>query len=394
MSTQMSYNNISLGFIRTIQIEQAAVREPSDSDYIYTRIAIRVSSLLNRDIIPPALAGGTESPTATMKRIRAALLTDCQQLIFSVAGETFFSSPDTDETEDVKHGPKPLYCNIMRIDGGSTFHIEFGIETYVYDQNCVDHLNPYVSNRWKETHTIDEHGMTRRTIAGKVFFRGNFIDDKKLSTFKTAPDSYRGFLIPPNVSIPPSFKRMSMDFTVPEDGLGLEYTIIDEEQYTNPPIGLTKFEAEYSASTTKSAIWSDKVVARGWADPTVPKAKILDILVQLCLQTFDVQTIVQGVAFTVWDGSFLYKLHENYAEVSIQRVASGAVSTFQSLNAATLGKLKSMDYLSNGIRQLKPPMFPAGIRGDQGNLGMIAFSQYLNQCIQPSQQQLSTPVSI
>ena len=42
----------------------------------------------------------------------------------------------------------------------------------------------------------------------------------------------------------------------------VDSTITDEEVYTNPPVGLTKFEAEYEA-TTKGAVWSDKVTARG-----------------------------------------------------------------------------------------------------------------------------------
>lgn len=392
MSTVIQYNTVTLGFIRTLQISQEAVYDPSDSDYIYTKITIRVSSLLNRDITPPALGGGTETPAQTMTRIRKMLMMQCQQLTFSVGADVMFSSPLANQQEDVKHGPKPLYCNIMRIDGGSTMHIEFAIETYVYDENCTDSNNPYISNRWKESQQIDEHGMTKRTIAGKVIFRGNFIDDKKLSTVMNTPDSYRGTLLPPNIKIPQGFKRISMEFTVPEDGLGLEYTIVDEEQYTNPPIGLTKFECDYTASTTKSAIWSDKVSARGWADVLTPKAKIIDILVTLALQVFDAQTIVSGVAFTVWDGSLSYKLHENYAEISITRVASGAVSTFQSLNAASLQNLSKMNYLNqaDGQRQLVPPNI--GLRGT-ANLGMVAMTKYLNQCVLPGSQR-SAPTSV
>ena len=128
---------------------------------------------------------------------------DCKQLIFSVGADVMFMSPLTGQQEDVKHGPKPLYCNIMRIDGGATMHIEFGIETYIYEENCTDSNNPYISNRWKETHTVDEHGYVKRTITGKVIFRGNLIDGKKLTntTMKTA-DSYRGFLAPPHIASP------------------------------------------------------------------------------------------------------------------------------------------------------------------------------------------------
>ena len=247
MSTQITYNTVSLGFIRTIQIAQEAVYDPSDSDYLYTRINIKVSSILNRDISPPADNTGTQTPAQQIVALRGKLMTQCKQLTFAVGADVLFSSPLAGQQEDVKHGPKPLYCNIMRIDGGSTMHIEFAIETYVYDEGCTDTFRSYISNRWKESHQIDENGMTKRTISGKVFFRGNFIDGKKLSQVKNTADYYRT-LLPPNVSIPQGFKRMSMEFTVPEDGLGLEYTIVDEEVYTNPPIGLTKFEAEYSAA--------------------------------------------------------------------------------------------------------------------------------------------------
>ena len=98
--------------------------------------------------------------------------------------------------------------------------------------------------------------------------------------------------------------------------------------------------------TSKSAVWSDKVTARGWAGVLTPKAKILDILVSLCLQTFDAQSVVSGTDNSLWNANFMYKLHENYMEVTFTRAFSGQVKTFQGLNFAKLTGLAKMNYLN------------------------------------------------
>lgn len=409
MSTYISYNGVSLGFIRTLSINQEAVREDSDSDYIYTKITIKVSSLLNRDILigginpNPAAPFNSLTPAQQVKKIRAALMSDCGKLRFGIDTDEIFTSPMDGFKEDDKHGPKPLYCNVTRIDGASTMHIEFGVETFIYDQACVG-KTAYVSNRWSEAHHVNEHGMTKRTIKGKAIYRGSWIDDKKgdLTGNKgeiNTPDTWRGSLIPPNAIIPDGFKRMSFEVTVPQDGLGLEYTIVDEEQYTYPPDSMTKFEAEYTATTSKDSMWSDKVTVRGWSNVVMDKSKMFDDALNIVLAAFDSRTIIQDPATAIlWGGSLAYRLHENYIEVTMSRLNAGAIKVAEGLNLREhFQNPEKLNYIGgkrktvpNAVDDKKDVALPCGVRGSAA-LGMLAFDRYLGQCLLPSDKAKESP---
>jgi hypothetical protein len=231
----LSYNTITLPLIRTEDVDYSDVMSDDGMDYLHTKISIGVRSMISPDL-PIGIAGGValpgESGTAALARVQHMLEQPRKLLIFG-------ASPvqplvNVGPQDDVRNGPFPRNLKVTEIQGTNTFQVSFRIEAHINQcPNAPSIKQPMISNRWRQTVTIDEDMLTRKTTTGKLIIRGG----QNLN-----PDDFRFAVFPP---IPVDFHRVQSEYIVQEDGLALLYTFADQELTVRPPVPAIKAEGEY-----------------------------------------------------------------------------------------------------------------------------------------------------
>lgn len=152
--------------------------------------------------------------------------------------QTQIGSGFNPELWDVNNGPKPSHVKVTYIAGLKSYRIEFAINAFrkicnpdgIYpdgddagtDNNSLADNQDVLNHRWGTTEERDSNFMVKRTTTGKL----------RIRSYTSHPNLFRYLTLP---STPRGYKRTSMRFRQTEDGLGLEYTIVDEQQYAAPP---------------------------------------------------------------------------------------------------------------------------------------------------------------
>jgi hypothetical protein len=317
MST-LSYNGIKITMIMTQAFDQTVEYDDSHTDYLYTKVTIKVQGVINRDL-SPALAN-EKNPATTMVRIRKCLMAPRQKLVWNNSGgpdapvigpNTMVQSPVPPYIVDANNGPKPIGLSVTQINE-STFMVVYTIETYL-NECCTGNKLPYLSNRWKEEHAIDQHGYIDRTISGKIVFTS------ELTSAKTQPgsnnegivDHYRSALAPPNLIQPGGFYRINQKYTSSEDGLQLMYEIKDRQQYCIINNFISKFEGSRERKwKATGGVFDTTITVRCWAPPTVSKSNVLKAAAETLAACFD------GIGIPL-TGHTSDNLHENFFEISV-----------------------------------------------------------------------------
>jgi hypothetical protein len=331
----LTYNGIVLDTIQTTAFQQEAIYDPSHTDYLYTRVQIGVKAVFNRGN-QPATPG--ETPAQTMARVRKCLMTQNGVLLYQVGSDIIVQSPlNGTASEDVKHGPFPIRCNILELTE-ATFIVEYVVETYIIEC-CSGSTVPYLSNRWEESDSINEDMFTKRTIKGRVIFRADKINSKKFNNGQSA-DSYRGLIGPPALPLQPNFTRVSMDFVVQADGLALDYTIVDEEKYVQPPDDCTRFEADHTTTTTKGAVYSDVITVKVHGNALTSKSLLILRAAQIISGRLDL-----AGNKAIRSGAVKTSINENWIEIRVETFGGGRQSTFGGLNVAKPQNTTQLDYL-------------------------------------------------
>jgi len=371
--SQLTYNGISLDDIKTQRIEQEVIYDASGVDYLFTKINITVHCIFNTALMP---AQGGETPAAIMKRVRKCLLMERQVLNYSTEAQ-YIVSPSAG-SEDAFHGPLPQYCHVVEVQGTQCFLVEYSVTTWIVEC-CEGQSLAYMSNRWKEHHTIDKYGYTKRQINGMVRFKGGGTIDTKTFGQKgmSADDFARGMIIPPTLSIPgnanSAFRRETQDYEVSEDGLTWTYNIVDQEYYTNPPIGLMDISGQHTVECNKGAIYKEHITVTGTGNPVTTKKTLLAACMAVLFGrlnlngNFNKKFVIAGYTRD--------QIHENVVEVSASTQIQLLAKTADGLNLPA--SLAKCNYILGSKFGLNPP--PVGDRGT-ANLHFQSFNTYLQRC--------------
>ena len=158
------------------------------------------------------------------------------------SGETI--SDEVKANYDVNNGPKPLSVSVSMISSKHVtvrFRIEvtkvrcFGGDTGYLSTNPKDPANPdnvqVLSNRCWTEETQDANFFTTRTFAGTL----------RLSSPNISAHNFRNLLYP---ELERGFKRESMVFAESEDGMSLNYRIVDRQVYNAAPWPATSMSGE------------------------------------------------------------------------------------------------------------------------------------------------------
>lgn len=268
--SQLTYNGISLPYTYTTDFREEVVSDPSNTDRMLTKYDISVQGIINTDYLStisgdlPATIG---DPATVMMAIEGRLKARRKRLQYTFNGVNLIPARQQGRNGyvDAANGPVPQSFIYTRLNN-NTFLFTYHIITHVWRSpgevpEDGDNFagSPVLSNRWKESVTIDGLGLTQRTRSGTMIIRSD-------NVFLLTPDELRSrFAV---VGVPRGFLRESAKYTVRPDGLALDYEITDKEQFKMPPAPAWKAAGRYKEETGRAGairyasatveLWGDK----------------------------------------------------------------------------------------------------------------------------------------
>jgi hypothetical protein len=165
--------------------------------------------------------------------------------------ELILTSPVAPYDVDCKNGPIPRLMGITAAMGDAeTFMVDFAVETYVNEalQNNERPFSALLSNRWKQSHSVDKDGYTTVVTAGLALFRTDMV-----YALESSPDLDRPLLFMP---VPQGFVREIDYVEGREDVTGIAYQYRDVQQSVNfvagPFVGAAEITAVHRQSVTSN----------------------------------------------------------------------------------------------------------------------------------------------
>ena len=368
--------SITLEIVKTRLFQQEAVYDASGTDYLYTKFTIDVQAVINPAATTYSLQQSLPTydygtlPAITIRSIRHFLMQPRQILSCSIAGNQLLVSPQQQligtgnaATVDAADGPKPIFCNITEITGQTTFLIHYKIETCLNE--CLSAVFPaeLLSNRWSQSHVVDEQHMVSIITQGTAYFRSDLMADIKTNPDGgtpapngLTPDMLRAQILPP---VPLHCQRKSIQVAVSEDNLRMTYTVIDKEtfyslgrnmqagdnQKTTQGINrwnVTKFEAileitsqppDKDNSSAASLRSIHRCIVRAWGNKSSVKWNLMVFCLQIIIDKLQISAPQMVGGKLVSDGSIVnaarlqHHLHDKIVEVEfvVSRPPVGAI---------------------------------------------------------------------
>lgn len=225
---RVTYNGFEFPYVKLAMTEQTKLSD-DNSTPLGTAYTFSISGVL------ADVGGGL---LARLLEMRAKLTQPKRSFSVEWYNGTSWISLWSFTGPDDAWGPVPGQLNIRQIAGGRAAMFSWSVE--VFKKQCFgvdcslqgpasDVLS--LSRRWD--HTVDESGLTTRTVSGTLRIKRNG---------NTTADSWRHLVIP---DVPPWYRRTSQNFAQSENGMELSYSIVDQEQYWTLPKPVIKGHAHY-----------------------------------------------------------------------------------------------------------------------------------------------------
>jgi hypothetical protein len=255
--SSLTYNGITLEFIRTNVLDRTARYSDDGVDYMWTDFTLDVISVFN-----PYGTSYNEfaeqefgvMPEITDAAIRHYLLQNRQPLLFEEGGIVIAeleSNLENGGAIDCDDGPKPINVSITRILGSKFFYVQYVIKFSLIECPDGSFPSPIASSRYSRAEQVDDQYRSTLTTSGVAYFRSNV-----LSSLAQNADYYRSYIIPPQLD---GYKRSDIRVDIRSDGIMMTWSTTDIEQFTplgnnadpgTPAnIGITKMQLRYHAGT-------------------------------------------------------------------------------------------------------------------------------------------------
>lgn len=337
----LSYNGICLPFSEVSSFSmRAEYDDQSQTDKILTKFDITVNTLITADaldMIAPAWDGLTSDPALIMAVIHESLMMPRRRLSFQFNDYEFIPQPaGVRGFVDARNGPIPQAFTPIRMDELSWWCSYQIVAHYVVNYRAVadddgritmTNLpgNAVLYNRWDESVAIDKCQYSTRTRNGKCMIRSDnqegFIADEVRSQMAI-------------VGVPKGFVREDAKYTVSPDGLGLSYSVVDQEVFEMPPEGAYDADGEFSENLSKGdgkRTASCTVTLKG--PKNVKRSLLAQKAVSLCAATLNARQAARGPLFNaagetvtqrgrgkgvVLGGSLSFQMWKNQVTASLQ----------------------------------------------------------------------------
>lgn len=269
------------------------------------------------------------------------------------------TASNIDKTQDVLFGPNVKSFNVTEFTGGLAATYEVVIEATI--KGCEGDIPDILRHTVDEEFTINADGFTRRTTSGQIWV---------IQQARPA-DNFRKNIV---VNIPINFKRVEQNFKCSDDGLRLDYQIIDEEVYNTLPKNITSGNCDFQISTDKGAKLTLTLSGEMGCKAGVSKKEVLGAIVNLLKRYMG--PFINGQSDFVWERQELKtNVYSNIISFNFSGWAAGEI---------VLDPKAGDD---NAVQQLiDPPPDSNGISEfieDRGKAGLVAGTQPVIDCKNP-----------
>lgn len=254
--TIVRYGGVTFNNVMTRAYTQEPVKDQSGQSVIYHRHTIRIVGWVHAE--PATTTYTTPQSTASAslghRGIRWALMQPRQQFVMQCGADVLLTaapmstvnpqpppSATTTTGIDVNNGPICTHFDITQLSANEVFQVEAEFEICKIECDgfgVSGNTSLVLCNSWSCVDDIDRNFMTRRTISGTL----------RTATSLVNPHAFRNFVMPPLQS---GMRRESMQFVATEDGLNLQYTIVDQEVAFAPPKPATTWHMRHTEAVTR-----------------------------------------------------------------------------------------------------------------------------------------------
>lgn len=379
---------IEIGYAKTEARESYPIYDDSGTDQLYTRYVYSVEGVYVSDALG-------QTPAEISARLNHMLLLPRKKLVVRVGGRIMLeANPPRDPAPvgvlgpnaggkidpkmDAQNGPKPRELTVTKITDES-FLIRWSVEVCLRDCPEGGKGRKYTSNRWEVTHQIAANNMSVMTTRGRLTTTTDLLNGGTI-------DDLRGLCTPPVLS---NFTREA-EYHFQKDGLAIDYTFTDTENYIQPPPDAVKMSGTFTRSTnTFGAQYWAEVQLRLEGRRDVPKKRLMATAIAVAMdKLFGGKPNPAGLA-VVKDGMFREHLEANVVEVHLRGMVQpenvqGSPGTTKSLLTlvSVLG-VAALD-IANGNKPKPKADEPKDPRTIQATLDAIGHP--LLGCSLPDQQ--------
>jgi len=238
MGTNLTYNNIELTNVTTLDFDERVVEDESGTDALYHEFTIRVSFVVHqsdKELIHGY--SGSSSFMSSIQHLESALMLKRKSFHFSING---FKVLFSDQENDCNNGPTPLSFKVVRVMGSNSAVCEYSIKVAILRCHAEDSVqyssgNPNIlNNRWSVEESRDEDMALSLQIEGVLRLRNANVG---------SPLAFRDAVIP---TLQKGYKRHHIRVVSSKDGLTLRYSILDKQGHEAPPWPAVSWSGTYT----------------------------------------------------------------------------------------------------------------------------------------------------
>lgn len=392
MADNVNYGGVVLQLVSGITpVTRETVWSEDRTTYLYTRWTLPIRAVFNPKAT--ALSPGV-MPVVSDVALRHALAQPRRQLTITIGGVTWLKSPLVGFDRDACNGPRPVgEPTIVRIDGIKSFLVDWTVEVCTIECPSAQAL---LSNRYTETHDVDDCGYTTRTIQGRAYFRAD-----TLAKDKRSADSYREALF---VKIPPKFVRENFRVLAKSDGTEIAYTIVDTQREFSlgEKSPVTRFEGTSTVAVGfgkeggTSPLGAHTVRMHAWGNANTHRFDLVQWAVKAALAELE----AGGNRGIIREASIQKSMHSKEVQVEITSTHPPEERTMRTSNtqaatavggggvlAIAIDRLKANDWPTAGIdaTETKNPLPVHSSGGTRGSWNAVILRQTLETaCTAPA----------
>lgn len=361
-----------------------AVSEDSNTDWYLLKYDITMQFLLNAQYLSimniPNVPANT-SPAGMLPFLHKTLMHRRKAISYKVNGVEMIPQPQGNNqgTVDAANGPIPNHFTYKELTA-TTFLCEYSVTANYWVNPGANGTNqagnPVLYNRWTESVSMDNCLYSTRTRNGKYVMRSDVNQ-------ATLVDQLRESMC--QVGVPPGFLRTKSEYTVDPNGLGIQYSLVDEEQFKMPPQPAYEADGDYAETTSnRGSMREGEVNLTLKGSKTTSQAALLQAAILTATQKMNVAVNGQaglGVPAGIVVGAILnsskitVKMYKNEVHVNIRCMITPPADGRSRFGGLPMMRYDAMTITPNSI----PPAqggFPAYPINGTANLLLQAAAYY------------------
>lgn len=321
----VKYNGITLPYAYITDFRMDGVYDESGTDRVYTMVDMTVQAVINPAygsiLLSSAVFPASTNVANLINNLENYFLEPRRELSVKFNGtEIIPGTAGVGGFVDAKNGPVPKFFQLLDMTNNNYLMVWRVVGHYWGNFTRPGQTaevtnqpgNNVISNRWEERQDIDSKNYSKLTRSGKYIIRSDN------ASGIIADDARTQMAV---VGVPKGFIRESSNYTVQKDGLGLAYSIVDQEVFRMPPSPAFKADGYYEETTQQGSegVRHGTAFIRLEGDKLTPMADLTRVCIATAAATLRMRGAFFGKKLGILEmGKLRIGKYENYAECTLK----------------------------------------------------------------------------